>query len=612
MTSVSDVNPAGVKQRITRHLPWLSQINRQTLFADTQAALTGASLAIPQGVAFASIAGLPPEYGFYCALVAPLIAILLGSSWHMVCGPTTAISALLFATLQGVAVPGTPAFIEAVITITFLAGIFQLGLGMARLGSLANFVSHAVMSGFITGAAVLIMLSQVRHFLQIDLPRPELFADYVLAFVPALPGFNLYALTIGVATLVLAVIIRQISPRAPHYLLALIGGSALGYWLDAEQHGVHLVGELPSVIPPFSLPSLSLESIRELAPGAVALALVGLLEAVSIAKAISLRTGQKIDVNREFLGQGFSNLGGSFLSSYMSSGSFTRSGVNVESGAKTPVAVILMSVFLFLILYFVAPLFAHLPIAAMAAVIILVGWRLLAVKELQGYLKTSRTESIIAFTTLLGTVGIGLEFGLYAGIGMSLALFLNKTAKPFVRVLAPMRTEQGTYFHNVQHFQLPTCPQITFIRLDGPIYFGSVDFIAQQLHEIQAAGPTPVDDGSAEPHWKLRPPHHWVLLCRGVSNLDMHGAEMLRHMILQQRALGRQVHLVIRYLWQLKRFRQFGLLDLVGEEQIYPGKGIAIKLLVPKLNEDICRQCRSRIFHECPKFQEPGFIPGAE
>ncbi|WP_020409981.1 SulP family inorganic anion transporter [Hahella ganghwensis] len=572
-------------QKLQRWLPWLNNINPRNTRADVVAAITGASLAIPQGVAFASIAGLPPEYGFYCALVAPVIAILLGSSWHMVCGPTTAISALLFATLQGQFEPGSPAFIQAVITVTFLAGLLQLALGILKFGSLTNFVSHAVMVGFITGAALLIILSQIRHLLQIELPRPEQFLDYIENFVPALSTFNPYALAIGLTTLVSAVLIRYLLPKAPHYLIGLLCGSLLGYFLKADQHGVSLVGELPGVVPPVSVPNLSLELIRELAPGAVALALVGLLEAVSIARAISLKTGQKIDANREFIGQAWSNIGGSFFSSYMSSGSFTRSGVNVESGARTPLAVLLMTLFLFLILYFVAPLFAHLPIPAMAGVIILVGWRLIAFNELRHYMSASKEELAIAVVTLTGCIGISLEFGLYCGVGLSIALFLNKTAKPYVRLLAPMKTEQDTYFHNIERFNLPTCPQINFIRMDGPIYFGSVEFISQQFNEISEKSPNA---------------QHWVLLCRGISNLDMQGAHMLRELILEKQKEGKQVHLVIRYVWQLERFRQFGLLALVGNENIYPGKGIAIKQLVPKLQPSICATCNSRIFNECP------------
>ena len=332
-----------------RWFPWLILVNSQTIKADIIAAFTCAALAIPQGIAFAAIAGLPPEYGFYSALIAPVLAVLFGSSWHMVCGPATAISALLFSTLQGLYLPGSAEFIQAAITLTLLAGLIQLALGLAKMGGLTNFVSHAVMVGFITGAALLIMLSQINNALQINLPRPENLMAFILAIPTEFARLNMAALQIAAVTLASALLVRQILPKAPHYLLALIAGSAFGYGIDASNQGVMLVGELPNIVPPFASPHLSFELIRQLAPGAVVIALVGLLEAASIARSISLKTGQEIDGNREFIGQGMSNIGGSFFSSYMSSGSFTRSGINIDSGAKTPIAILASAAILFLV-----------------------------------------------------------------------------------------------------------------------------------------------------------------------------------------------------------------------------------------------------------------------
>ncbi|MGB2064719.1 MAG: SulP family inorganic anion transporter, partial [Marinomonas gallaica] len=384
---------------LRRWLPWLTLVNGSTVKADFIAGLTCASMSIPQGIAFAAIAGLPAEYGFYSAIVAPIIAVLFGSSWHMVCGPATAISALLFSSLSGLYVPGSAEFIQAALAITFLAGLIQLALGLAKLGNLTNFVSHAVMVGFITGAAFLIMLSQVQHALTADLPRPENLLSFLNAVLHIGPETNMYSVSICLVTVLAAIIIRKISTKLPHYLLALIAGSVFGYFLNAGANNVPLVGELNEAIPPFALIDLSSNTLRELLPGAVVLALIGLLEAASIAKAIALKTHQEIDTNREFIGQGMSNTVGSLFSNYMSSGSFTRSGINVEAGAQTPLAIIFSSVFLLLILSLIAPLFSHLPIPAMAGIIMLVGWRLIEFKELLHYAKTSRAELSIAMVT---------------------------------------------------------------------------------------------------------------------------------------------------------------------------------------------------------------------
>ncbi|TPE48749.1 SulP family inorganic anion transporter [Maribrevibacterium harenarium] len=571
------------------YLPWLSQVNRRTLGADIIAALTCASMAIPQGIAFAAIAGLPPEYGFYSAMVAPVIAVLFGSSWHMVCGPATAISALLFSTLSGSFEPGTAEFISAAISITFLAGVFQLLLGFAKLGNLTNFVSHAVMVGFITGAALLIILSQIKHALTLDLARPEQIGEFVYDLGTHLPDSNLVSLAIAGSTIFVALLCQRLSRRLPSYLIALVAGSLVGFLLGAQDVGVPLVGELSSAIPPLAAVELSLSNIRDLAPGAAVLALIGLMEAASISKAIALKTGQEINTNQEFIGQGLSNMVGSLFSNYMSSGSFTRSALNVEAGAQTPLAVIFTSLFLVAILSLIAPLFSHLPIPAMAGVIILVGIRLIAIKELIHYGQTSRTELIIAAATLVTTLLVSLEFGILVGVGLSLALFLKQTANPNVRVLAPMQTTQGRYFHNIQHFELETCPQVHFIRLDGPVYFGSIDSLARQFNELALSYPEK---------------QHWVILCRGISSMDMQGGELLLKLHHQLARNNQQLHLVVRYLWQLDRLRQFGVIAAVGEEYIYPSKGIAIDKLAHHLSPKVCAVCEKRVFKECDQWRD--------
>lgn len=574
-----------------RWLPWLQLVNKSTIKADIIAGITCASMSIPQGIAFAAIAGLPAEYGFYSAMVAPIIAVLFGSSWHMVCGPATAISALLFSSLSGLYTPGSAEFIQAALTITFLAGAIQLALGLAKLGNLTNFVSHAVMVGFITGAALLIMLSQIQHALTAQLPRPDHLWSFSNAILHVAPQTNLFSLGICVATILSAIIIRRLSNKLPHYLLALVAGSVVGYVLHAGKHGVPLVGELSQAIPPFALIDFSASTLRELIPGAVVLALIGLLEAASISKAIALKTQQEIDTNKEFVGQGMSNMIGSLFSNYMSSGSFTRSGINVEAGARTPLAIIFSSAFLLLILLLIAPLFSHLPIPAMAGIIILVGWRLIEFKELLHYAKTSRSELAIALVTLCSTIGISLEFGILVGVGLSLALFLNQTAKPNVRIMAPMQTDEGRYFHNIVHFNLTTCPQIHFIRLDGPLYFGSVDFMSKQFQEIE----------HSMPH-----KDHWVILCRGISAIDMQGAHFLTQLIKKQTERGTQVHLVARYLWQLERLDRFGVIEAVGEQYVYPGKGIAIKQIERVMDLQQCAKCDKSVFWECSTRREKG------
>ncbi|HWQ07458.1 MAG TPA: SulP family inorganic anion transporter, partial [Holophaga sp.] len=347
--------------RLFPFLVWWPRVNRRTLRADLWAGLTGAVIVLPQGVAFAAIAGLPPQYGLYAAMVPVVLAALFGASWHLVSGPTTAISLVVFANVSQLAAPGSPDYIRLVLALTVLTGLVQFGLGLARLGGVVNFVSHSVVTGFTAGAAILIVTSQLGHFCGLPLPRGGGFLETWAAFFRQLPDINGRVALIAAATFGLALLVRRLSPRAPALLVALIGGSLLCQAVDGAAHGARLVGALPARLPPLSLPEIDLDTFRVLFPGALAVAMLGLAEAVSIARAVAARSDQAIDNSQEFIGQGLSNLVGGFFSAYASSGSFTRTGVNYDAGAKTPLAAVFSALFLAAVVLLVAPVTAYLP-----------------------------------------------------------------------------------------------------------------------------------------------------------------------------------------------------------------------------------------------------------
>ena len=321
-------------------LDWFKLVTKDTIKADFIAGLTGAVIVLPQGVAFATIAGLPPEYGLYTAMVTPIVAALFGSSHHLVSGPTTAISIVVFAAVSHHAAVGSPEFVAMALTLTFLAGVYQLGFGIARLGALVNFVSHTVVIGFTAGAAILIATSQVKSITGIAIPKGESFLNTWGDLFQGAGQTNSYLLLIAIVTLVTALAARKFIPKMPNLLIGMVVGSALAAYLGRYTNDIALVGEIPAHLPPFSIPEFSLETIKMLAPEAFAIALLGLIEAVSISRAVATKSNQRINANQEFIGQGISNMFGSFFSSYAGSGSFTRSGVNFEAGAKTPLSAI--------------------------------------------------------------------------------------------------------------------------------------------------------------------------------------------------------------------------------------------------------------------------------
>jgi SulP family sulfate permease len=314
--------PDTVYSRLFPFLRWWPTVSRGTLRADLVAGVIGAIVVLPQGVAFATLAGLPPEYGLYGAMVPTVVAALWGSSLHAVTGPTNAVSLVVFATVAPLAAPGSAEYIGLVLTLSFMAGVIMLAMGLARLGALVNFISHTVVVGFTAGAAVLIIASQLRNFLGIDVPRGASLLETLAALARHLQDVQPYVLLVGATTLAAGVLARRFVPKIPDMIVAMIAGAALAYGLNATlghgATGIRTLGALPSALPQLSHPQFSLETFRALLGIALAVTLLGLTEAVSIARAIALKSGQRIDGNQEFIGQGLANIAASFFSGYPS------------------------------------------------------------------------------------------------------------------------------------------------------------------------------------------------------------------------------------------------------------------------------------------------------
>ena len=336
------IESLGYRRRIARVFPfleWLPLVNRRTLAADLSAGLTGAIVVLPQGVAFATIAGMPPEYGLYAGIVPAIVAALFGSSWHLVSGPTTAASIVLYSSLSVLAEPGTADYVQLAITLAFMVGAIEIVMGLFRLGALVNFISHSVVIGFTAGAGILIAANQVKDFFGLPIPRGATFHDVAVFFVEHISDISPAATTVGVVTLLSGIVARRLIPRIPYMIVAIVAGSLVAlvfeFGLGAP---IAMVGALPSHPPPLSMPTFTMQAMRDLAPAALAVTLFALTEALSISRALAVRSGQHINSNQEFLGQGLSNIAGSFFSSYVATGSFNRSGLNYEAGAKTPLA----------------------------------------------------------------------------------------------------------------------------------------------------------------------------------------------------------------------------------------------------------------------------------
>ena len=576
-------------KRLKNFLPfmkWIHLVNRESLKADFLAGLTGAVIVLPQGVAFATIAGLPPEYGLYTAMVTPIIAALFGSSLHLVSGPTTAISIVVFSAISNYAEPGTQQFVDLTLTLTFLAGAWQLGFGLARLGTLVNFVSHTVVIGFTAGAAILIATSQMKSITGIFVPKGESFLHTWMDLFTDANQFNIYLFIIGIATLVTAMLVKRYLPKMPNLLFGMIVGSLLALVFKNYTDGIKLVGEIPAHLPPISHPDLSLANIKLLAPQAFAVALLGLIEAVSISRAVATKSNQRIDANQEFIGQGLSNIGGSFFSSYAGSGSFTRSGINYDAGAKTPLSAIFAALSLMLIVLLIAPLTAYLPIAAMGGVILLVAYNLVDFKTIKKTLLLSKSESAILITTFLATLFLELEFAIYMGVLLSLIFFLAKTSTPQIPTLAfdepPGSPKRKLIAIDVK--PVKQCPQLKILRIDMSIYFGSVNHIQNRLSAIA----------------ENERIYHILIEASGINFIDLAGAEAMATEQKRLQAMGGGLYFVGLKPSVYEFAARSGFIRHIGATHFFDSKGQAIHYIFSRLDHEVCQNCNAQIFDECP------------
>ena len=564
---------------------WFRLTTIETIKADFFAGLTGAIIVLPQSVAFATIAGMPPEYGLYAAMVVPIIAALFGSSFHLISGPTTAISIVVFAAVSKYAAPGSEEFVALALTLTFLAGVYQLVFGLAKFGLLVNFVSHNVVIGFTAGAAILIASSQIPYILGIHIPRGEGFINTWIDLYSGVGEFDIYLLIVGLGTLVSAIIIKLIRPKFPYLLIGMFVGGFLAFYLSSFTDSIETVGVMPAYFPPLSSPNFSLNSLKSLAPEAFAIALLGLIEASSIGRSIATKSNQRINPSQEFIGQGTSNIIGSFFSGYASSGSFTRTGVNFESGARTPLSAILAALFLMVIVLLVGPLISYLPYAAMAGIILIVAYNLIDFQSIKKTFTYSKSESVIFTATFLSTLLFELEFAIYLGVLLSLMLFIAKTSAPEVHTLA-FGSPPGEGIRKLQSIRktpLVQCPQLKIIRIDMSIYFGSINHIQKQISQI-------VDNQRI---------YHILIVASGVNFIDLAGIEGLLIEHRRLKALNGALYLVDVKSSTYEFMEKVNFVNEIGRENFFESKEEAIHIVFDRLDKSKCEKCQALVFKEC-------------
>ena len=577
--------------------PWVRLVSRDTLRADLVAGILGALLVLPQGFAFATLAGLPPEYGLYTAIVPCAVAALFGSSWHVVSGPTNANSLALLAVLAPLAAVGSPAYIQLALAVTVMVGLLQWAIGFFRLGGVANFISPSALHGFMSGAAALIALHALTDFFGLAAPPVHASAALLVHVAQHIAEASPAAIAVALLTVALVLAVRRTLRRWPAMLIALVAATALAAalnrWPAFNGWGtVATMGAIPPIWPRLHVPSVDWKALPELIGIAFALTIVALGQSISIAKAVAARSGQPIDANREFRGQGLSNIVGGFFSSYVSCGSLNRSLPNLEAGARTPLAALFASVWLLALVALIGPLLALIPMPAIAALLLVVAGSLFDLPGWRRFWSHSPQDFAIAAATAAATVTIRIEMAILLGTVLSLVTYLYRTSKPSMRVMGFDSTAPARPFVVRADVPdpLPECPQLKMIRMEGEVYFGAVSHVGDQLRDLRAPA------GS---------PKHLLVMVKSMNFIDLPAADLWRTELATRRAAGGDLYFHRPRAPVLELWKRIGFMGELGLDHIFPAKRVAIATIFERLDRGICATCTIRVFEECKTLPPP-------
>lgn len=568
-------------------VPWMRNYRRSFLRDDIAAGLTVAVVAIPASMAFALIAGLPVQIGLYASILPTIFGSLWGSSAHLITGPTTAVSFLVLAALNKLAEPGSPQYIELAFALSFVVGLIQAGLGIVRLGVFLNFISHSVILGFSAGAAVLIAFEQLPNLLGLQVSKKGPMIGILMNVIGNLHQVHIVTLLLGILTIAVIVLLKKLRPSWPGTLIAMIMAGGLVALFDLGARGVALVGSIPRSLPPFhSALTSAVENFADLVPGALTISLLGLVEAVSIAKAIAKQTRQRLNINQEFIGQGFSNIGAAFFSGYPGSGSFIRSAVNFRSGARSPLSGIIAGLTVAVIVLLAAPLAGSLPKSTLAGVLLVVAVEMIHRTDIQRVFRSTRNDAAVLTITFLCTLLLNIEFAVYAGVLLSIGLHLRTTSHPRIYSTVPDLIS-GKMIGSTQG---QMCCQMEIIRIEGSIFFGSSSFVLEDLQRRLKSHP-----------------YMSCLLIRmhQVNNFDASGVHVLEQVNEEVRERGGGLYFSGVNARVFQVFKNSGLLREVGDGHIRDSTRSAIRQAMREsFCPVICAACEFAVFTECEELKK--------
>ncbi len=532
-----------LKRRVPA-LDWLAHYDRKHLRGDALAGVIVATLLIPQAMAYALLAGLPPQVGLYASLLPLAVYAMLGSSRFLSVGPSALLSLLILTEVAAMAEAGSPRYLALAMATALIAGVMQIGMGAARLGVLTNFLSQPVLSGFVSAAAFLIALSQVKHLLGVPLPRTDHLHELLGELARAMPRTHGPTVAISIASVLLLLAFQYLLPRVLERwkafpvalaqslsksgpIIVVIVGTALVAALKlGDRHGVSIIGEIPGGLPGFALPGLGASEFLPLIPLALTISFIGFLENISVAKALAAKRRQKVDSDQEFIALGAANVAAGVTGGYPVSGSFARSTVNFTAGANTGLASLITVVVVGLAALFLMPLFHHLPPAVLAAIIIIAVTGLMDFKMPRRLWRYDKADALALILTFVGVLILGVTKGILIGIASTIILHLWRTSRPHMAVVG--RVPHTAHFRNIRRHQVKTLPHVLLLRIDESLYFANAKFIEDYV--LHAAAERP----------RLR---HLVLICNAVNFIDASALETLTDLRSRMEEAGIELYL---------------------------------------------------------------------
>jgi SulP family sulfate permease len=567
LNSVSSLKPPR-RNFLTQYLPfldWLVHYRRDNLVGDLLAGLIVAIMLVPQGMAYALLAGLPPQVGLYASIAPLIIYGLLGTSRALAVGPVAIVSLLVASGISPLAAQSSAEYIQLALTLAFLVAIIQFVMGLVRLGFLVNFLSHPVLAGFTSAAAIVIGFSQLKHILGYAVPRTDYFYESVLYTVEHLRQTDLAAFAVGLSSIFVLVyfkkglskhlkqvgvqnnVIIPLSKSGP--LVVVILGTLLVWAFGLN---INIVGEVPAGLPSITLPLLNIDVWQLLLPTALAIGFVGYMESISVAKSLASKRRQKVDADQELIALGAANFGATFTGGYPVTGGFSRSVVNFAAGANTGLASIITAVLIAFTVIFLTPLFYFLPNAVLGAIIIVAVAGLIDVKTLKHVWRYNKADAASMLVTFLAVLAIGVESGILAGVAAALVLFIWRSSRPHMAIVGRVGTSET--YRNILRHQVKTCPHVVSIRVDESLYFANTKYLQDTILQIVADRPEV---------------KHLVLIGIAINFIDASALETLESLIQELRDAGVEFHLADIKGPVMDRLKSIGFVDQLGADKIH-------------------------------------------